>query len=137
MELTSKLSVREVELEGVKEERDQAKNDLAAGGSKDELVRKAWEVRDRAVARKNATQVELAKSRIDVMQANSQLMEAIQQKIELSQQLEQWQMDVQALLDEQMKRKLANPEQPPSGQSTPSSVDKKRPTRRLFGIFNR
>ena len=86
------MSIREAELEGVKEERDQAKTDLENGGSKDELVRKAWEVRDRAVARKNVTQVELAKSRIDVMQANSQLMEAIQQKIELSQQLEQWQV---------------------------------------------
>ncbi|XP_014286241.1 bicaudal D-related protein homolog [Halyomorpha halys] len=138
MELTSKLSVREAELEGVKEERDQAKCDLENGGSKDELVRQAWEVRDRAVARKNATQVELAKSRIDVMQANSQLMEAIQQKVELSQQLEQWQMDVQALLDEQMKRKLNNPEQG-SGQSTPSSADKKRSSagRRLFGLFQR
>lgn len=56
------------------------------------MVRKAWEVRDGAVARKNATQVELARTRIDVMQANSQLMEAIQQKVELSQQLEQWQV---------------------------------------------
>jgi coiled-coil domain-containing protein 64 len=49
-------------------------------------------VRDAAVARKNAVEVELAKTRIDVMQANSQLMEAIQQKVELSQQLEQWQV---------------------------------------------
>ncbi|XP_014248118.1 bicaudal D-related protein homolog isoform X2 [Cimex lectularius] len=138
MELTSKLSVREAELEGTREERDQARNDLKTGNcSKDELIRKAWEVRDSAVARKNATQVELAKSRIDVMQANSQLMEAIQQKIELSQQLEQWQMDVQALLDEQMRRKLANPEQPVSGQNTPSSAEKKRPSRRLFGLFQR
>lgn len=137
MELTSKLSVRETELEGMKEERDQAKHDLESCGSQEELVRQAWDVRDRAVARKNATQVELAKSRIDVMQANSQLMEAIQQKVELSQQLEQWQMDVQALLDEQMKRKLANPEQLTSGQSTPSSAEKKRSTRRLFGLFQR
>lgn len=80
-------------MDGVREERDQARADLQEGkGSKDELVRKAWEVRDSAVARKNATQVELARARIDVMQANSQLMEAIQQKVELSQQLEQWQV---------------------------------------------
>ena len=39
--------------------------------------------------RKNNTEIELAKTRIDVMQINSQLMEAIQQKVELSQQLDQ------------------------------------------------
>lgn len=61
---------------------------------------------DQAVARKNRVEVELARTRIDVLQANSQLMEAIQQKIELSQQLEQWQMDMQALLDEHVRSKL-------------------------------
>ncbi|XP_073987771.1 bicaudal D-related protein homolog isoform X2 [Rhodnius prolixus] len=137
LDLTSKLSVRETELDGVREERDQARADLQEGkGSKDELVRKAWEVRDSAVARKNATQVELARARIDVMQANSQLMEAIQQKVELSQQLEQWQVDMQALLDEQMRWKLANPEQV-SSPNTPSSAEKKRSSRRLFGLFQR
>lgn len=49
-------------------------------------------MRDNAVARKNACEIELARTRIDVMQVNSQLMEAIQQKVELSQQLEQWQV---------------------------------------------
>uniref|UniRef100_A0A1B6E3R6 Bicaudal D-related protein homolog n=2 Tax=Clastoptera arizonana TaxID=38151 RepID=A0A1B6E3R6_9HEMI len=139
MELTSKLNVREAELAGAIEERDRARSDLKdiGGLARDEMVRKAWDVRDGAVARKNATQVELARTRIDVLQANSQLMEAIQQKVELSQQLEQWQMDMQALLDEQMRRKLANPDQPMSGQSTPASAEKKRPTRRLFGLFQR
>ena len=37
-------------------------------------------------------EVELAKAKLDVMNLDSQLMEAIQQKIELSQQLEQWQV---------------------------------------------
>jgi coiled-coil domain-containing protein 64 len=75
------------------EERDRARTDLEDTHlARDEVVRKAWEVRDVAVARKNTVEVELAKTRIDVMQANSQLMEAIQQKVELSQQLEQWQV---------------------------------------------
>lgn len=139
MELTSKLSVREAELAGAVEERDRARADLKdlGGLARDEMVRKAWEVRDGAVARKNATQVELARTRIDVLQANSQLMEAIQQKVELSQQLEQWQMDMQALLDEQMRRKLADPELPVSGQNSPASAEKKRSSRRLFGLFQR
>ncbi|KAI5704677.1 hypothetical protein M8J75_007825 [Diaphorina citri] len=140
MELTSKLSVRESELAGAREERDRARNDLSdlGGLARDEMVRKAWEVRDGAVARKNATQVELARTRIDVLQANSQLMEAIQQKVELSQQLEQWQMDMQALLDEQMRRKLTNQETPGSGQDSPVTAEKKRQSKRtLFGLFQR
>jgi len=60
--------------------------------SKEEIVRKAWEVRDSAVKRKNSAEIELAKERIAGMQINSQLLEAIQQKVELSQQLEQWQV---------------------------------------------
>ncbi|KAI5736347.1 hypothetical protein M8J76_002290 [Diaphorina citri] len=137
---TSSLSVRESELAGAREERDRARNDLSdlGGLARDEMVRKAWEVRDGAVARKNATQVELARTRIDVLQANSQLMEAIQQKVELSQQLEQWQMDMQALLDEQMRRKLTNQETPGSGQDSPVTAEKKRQSKRtLFGLFQR
>ena len=70
--------------------------------SKEELVRKAWDVRDTAVKRKNAAEIELAKERIAGMQINSQLLEAIQQKVELSQQLEQWQVDMEQLLGEQV-----------------------------------
>ena len=40
----------------------------------------------------NSMEIELAKARLDLMKLDSQLMEAIQQKIQLSQQLEQWQV---------------------------------------------
>lgn len=80
---------------------DGAGEDAAAGGCDEknaslipELLRKAWEQRDGAVRRKNAVQVQLARTRVDVLQANGQLMEAIGQKVELSQQLEQWQVSV-------------------------------------------
>lgn len=116
------LSVRDAELQAAREERDLAVRDKmdamriqcarcgdagsgeaadATSGSgtdeKDaslipELLRKAWEQRDGAVRRKNAVQVQLARTRVDVLQANGQLMEAIGQKVELSQQLEQWQV---------------------------------------------
>ncbi|XP_076641837.1 bicaudal D-related protein homolog [Halictus rubicundus] len=107
LEMTSKLSVAEAELRGVREERDRARGDMEHSQlTKDEVLAQAYSVRDQAVARKNRAEVELAKTRIDVLQANSQLMEAIQQKIELSQQLEQWQMDVQSLLDEHVRSKM-------------------------------
>ena len=53
----------------------------------------AWDLRDQAVARKNACAIELARTRIDLMTVNSQLLEAITQKVELSQQLDQWQVN--------------------------------------------
>lgn len=107
IEMTSKLSVCEAELRGAREERDRARGDIEHSElTKDEILAQAYQSRDQAIARKNRVEVELARTRIDVLQANSQLMEAIQQKIELSQQLEQWQMDMQALLDEHVRSKL-------------------------------
>lgn len=115
------MAVREAELQAAREERELAVRDkidamrikcvrCSDGGSDNdgtateagadeknsslipELLRKAWEQRDGAVRRKNAVQVQLARTRVDVLQANGQLMEAIGQKVELSQQLEQWQV---------------------------------------------
>ncbi|XP_076236116.1 bicaudal D-related protein homolog [Calliopsis andreniformis] len=144
LDTTSKLSVCEAELRGVKEERDRARGDMEHSQlTKDEVVAQAYKVRDQAVARKNRAEVELAKTRIDVLQANSQLMEAIQQKVELSQQLEQWQMDVQSLLDEHVKSKMmpvtnalaaANTE----NQEIVAPARKKRSTgssKKMFGFF--
>ncbi len=63
------LSVTEVQLSAASEERDTLRDDLSnSGAGRDALIRKAWDVRDAAVKRKNSTQIELAKSRIDVMQ---------------------------------------------------------------------
>jgi len=107
LDLKSRLSVTETKLTAAEEERDVLRADLAdSSAGRDEVIKRAWEVRDAAVKRKNNTQIELAKSRIDVMQINSQLLEAIQQKVELSQQLDQWQADMEELLEEQMVKKM-------------------------------
>ena len=63
------LSLVEVRLRGAEEERDTLRADLAdSSAGQDVIVRKAWETRDKAVKRKNAAEVELAKERIGVMQ---------------------------------------------------------------------
>ncbi|CAB4059910.1 CCDC64 [Lepeophtheirus salmonis] len=57
VELKSKLSVTEVKLSATEEERDYLKEDLSrTDAGKDELIRKAWDVRDAAVKRKNKIQ---------------------------------------------------------------------------------
>ena len=72
------LSVLEVELGAVKEERDQYKSDIDDSElSKDQLIKKAWEVRDAAVKRKNTAEIDLAKERIATMQINSQVRQTL------------------------------------------------------------
>ncbi|XP_077534226.1 BICD family-like cargo adapter 1 isoform X1 [Haemaphysalis longicornis] len=107
VEAQRQLALRETELRALHEERDRLRDDVGSSRmAKDEIVKRAWDTRDQAVARKNNTEIELAKTRIELMHINSQLMEAIQQKVELSQQLEQWQVDMQSLLDERVQKQL-------------------------------
>ena len=62
----------------VKEERDQYKSDIDDSElSKDQLIKKAWEVRDAAVKRKNTAEIDLAKERIATMQINSQVRQTL------------------------------------------------------------
>lgn len=137
------LSVCEVQLAAAVEERDTYKSDLDnTDAAKDELIKKAWEVRDAAVKRKNNTQIELARSRIDVMQVNSQLLEAIQQKVELSQQLDQWQADMEELLEDQMVKKmraqeLANLRMNNNGDSDSSAGAAERKKSKILAFFQR
>ncbi|CAN8015030.1 unnamed protein product [Ixodes persulcatus] len=110
-EAQRQLTLHDTELQALHEERDRLRDDVGSSRmAKDEIVKRAWDTRDQAVARKNNTEIELAKTRIELMHINSQLMEAIQQKVELSQQLEQWQVDMQALLDERVKKQLRRQE---------------------------
>lgn len=161
--LLGQITIKESELSAALEERDIARQDLSETHlAKDEIVKKAWSLRDSAVQRKNKAELEVAKTRIDMMQVNSQLMEAIQQKIQLSQQLEQvnfpkfppvikkylthflifqWQVDMQQLLDEQMKTKLSKleppkepPKSPPESVLAPSQFERRR--RKLLALFN-
>jgi len=146
-ELLSKLSVTEVQLRAAEEERDTLREDIEnSDASRDVLIKKAWDTRDAAVKRKNNTEIELAKTRIDVMQINSQLMEAIQQKVELSQQLDQWQEDMQELLEEQMNRKMkaaaankkgraASAGMKGSGNESDSSQNNERKRSNLFSFL--
>ena len=55
----------EVKFSALEEERDILKSDQEnSNAAKDELIKKAWEVRDAAVTRKNNTEIGLARTRI-------------------------------------------------------------------------
>lgn len=92
-----KISSEQSELEAKVNELEELcatlKSDLdSQNETPDEIVRAAWKRRDEAVARKNACEIKLAKSRIENMQLSSQLMEVVQQKSQLAHQVAQFEV---------------------------------------------
>ena len=78
----------------------------SSSDSRETIIRSAWSIRDKAVQRKNMAEVELAGGRIEELQISSQLLETVQQKVSLAQQLEEWEVDMQIMLQEQLKEKI-------------------------------
>ncbi|XP_018017556.1 bicaudal D-related protein homolog [Hyalella azteca] len=142
--LSGEVTVQEAQQAALQEERDNLRRDLQNTHlARDEIVKRAWDSRDQAVGRKNKCEIELARTRIDLMAVNSQLLEAITQKVELSQQLEQWQQDMQQLLDDQMRTKLSRHELSlgegnltDSDSSTSEKNTPRKSTRRFFNLLN-
>ncbi|XP_060902515.1 BICD family-like cargo adapter 1 [Labrus mixtus] len=94
-----------------------------------EAVQQAIKDRDEAIAKKNLMEVELVRSKNDMMCLNNQLLEAIQRKLELSQELEAWQDDIQVIINQQLRSQqqseLPQKKSPSNGMSffrRPSSV---------------
>ncbi|KAK7882112.1 hypothetical protein WMY93_028286 [Mugilogobius chulae] len=71
--------------------------------SQADVAQQAIKDRDEAIARKNMMEAELVRSKNDMMCLNNQLLEAIQRKLELSQELEAWQDDIQIILNQQLR----------------------------------
>jgi len=76
-----------------------------------EIVRKMREKqnqlvieRDEAINEHNKMQVKLAQAKTDLMSANSQLLEAIQQKVTQQEELEAWQDDMEQLIQQTVER---------------------------------
>ncbi|KAM8797829.1 BICD family-like cargo adapter 1 [Eudromia elegans] len=102
--LHSQVTLLSVEMTTLKEERDRLRG-AAEDKETGERLLQAIRDRDEAIAKKNAVEVELAKCKIDMMSLNSQLLDAIQQKVNLSQQLEAWQDDMHRVIDQQLMDK--------------------------------
>ncbi|KAF6080598.1 BICD family like cargo adaptor 1 [Phyllostomus discolor] len=100
-QLHSQVTLLSVEMTALKEERDRLRMTSEDKEPKEQL-QKAIRDRDEAIAKKNAVELELAKCKMDMMSLNSQLLDAIQQKLNLSQQLEAWQDDMHRVIDRQL-----------------------------------
>ncbi|XP_048120293.1 BICD family-like cargo adapter 1 isoform X1 [Alosa alosa] len=69
----------------------------------EEHLHQAIRDRDEAISKKTLMEAELVRSKNDMMSLNNQLLEAIQRKLELSQELEAWQDDIQVILNQQLR----------------------------------
>lgn len=87
----------------LQQENAEMKQKLQSVQEQAEVAQQAIRDRDEAIAKKNLMEVELVRSKNDMMSLNNQLLEAIQRKLELSQELEAWQDDIQIIINQQLR----------------------------------
>ncbi|XP_051960966.1 bicaudal-D-related protein 2-like [Xyrauchen texanus] len=68
------------------------------------ILQQALHERDKAIAKKQAMESELLKSKNELMTLNNQLLEAVQSRLEMSIELEAWKDDVQTILHHQLMK---------------------------------
>ncbi|XP_054457349.1 BICD family-like cargo adapter 1 [Anoplopoma fimbria] len=93
-----------------------------------EVVQQSIRDRDEAIAKKNLMEAELVRSKNDMMSLNNQLLEAINRKLELSQELEAWQDDIQIIINQQL-RSQQQMEYPQTKSTSNSMSFFRRPSR--------
>ncbi|XP_016356428.1 bicaudal D-related protein 1-like [Sinocyclocheilus anshuiensis] len=104
LQLHNQVALLSVEVSSSREENEHLRA-MAEVHEPNEQLQSAIRDRDEAIAKKKAVEMELAKCKIDIMSLNSQLLDAIQQKLNLSQQLEAWQDDMHRVIDQQLMDK--------------------------------
>ncbi|XP_039477232.1 BICD family-like cargo adapter 1 [Oreochromis aureus] len=104
LQLHNQVALLSVEMRSLQEENERMRT-MAEVREPSEQLQSAIRDRDDAIAKKKAVEMELAKCKIDIMSLNSQLLDAIQQKLNLSQQLEAWQDDMHRVIDQQLMDK--------------------------------
>ncbi|XP_032742966.1 BICD family-like cargo adapter 1 isoform X2 [Rattus rattus] len=140
-QLHSQVTLLSVEMTALKEERDRLRVTSEDKEPKEQL-QKAIRDRDEAIAKKKAVELELAKCKMDMMSLNSQLLDAIQQKLNLSQQLEAWQDDMHRVIDRQlMDTHLKEQSRPaaafPRGHGVGRGQEPSTDGKRLFSFFRK
>ncbi|XP_075879145.1 BICD family-like cargo adapter 1 isoform X2 [Nelusetta ayraudi] len=133
LQLHNQVALLSVETCSLREENQRMKT-MSEIREPSEQLQSAIRDRDDAIAKKKAVEMELAKCKIDIMSLNSQLLDAIQQKLNLSQQLEAWQDDMHRVIDQQLMDKYQD-----EWSSAHSSVSAppRQPSRRAQRLADR
>ncbi|XP_056275711.1 BICD family-like cargo adapter 1 isoform X2 [Pseudoliparis swirei] len=147
LQLHNQMALLSVEMSSLREDNERMRT-MAEVREPSEQLQTAIRDRDDAIAKKKAVEMELAKCKIDIMSLNSQLLDAIQQKLNLSQQLEAWQDDMHRVIDQQLMDKYQDEwrSAPPSltgssrahgGQSSRRAHRVSDRDKRLFSFFKK
>ncbi|XP_063049664.1 BICD family-like cargo adapter 1 [Engraulis encrasicolus] len=145
LQLHNQVALLSVEVCSWREETERLRK-MADMHEPNEQLQSAIKDRDDAIAKKKAVEMELAKCKIDIMSLNSQLLDAIQQKLNLSQQLEAWQDDMQRVIDQQLMDKHQEEWDTPysfssanggSRRTSGSASRRSHRDRRLFSFFKK
>ncbi|XP_048582352.1 BICD family-like cargo adapter 1 [Nematostella vectensis] len=104
--LSAQLRDREQDISRLKEEKSRLLAEKGPDLALDMVYQQALKEKEAALKREYEISQELEKLKRDAGRLDHQLIEAIQQKIELSEQLEEWQYDMAALIDEQVQKQM-------------------------------
>lgn len=119
-DLAKQLSLHQEEENRLLAERDRLQ-DEAAGITRDEIIEQVRAERDKAIERSQKLELELAGVRQDLLCMDEQLLNTIQHKLELSQQLDQWQCDMEDLVSVQVTQKLSEEKGHLSNKASPGT----------------
>ncbi|XP_068594775.1 BICD family-like cargo adapter 1 [Brachionichthys hirsutus] len=141
LQLHNQMALHSVEMCSLQEDHDRMKT-MAEIREPGEQLQSAIRDRDEAISKKKAVEMELAKCKMDIMSLNSQLLDAIQQKLNLSQQLEAWQDDMHRVIDQQLMDKYQDewrsaPSSVSGGQSSSRAHCVSDRDKRLFSFFKK
>ncbi|TDH12401.1 hypothetical protein EPR50_G00046770 [Perca flavescens] len=147
LQLHNQMALLSVEMCSLREDNERMRT-MAEVREPSEQLQTAIRDRDDAITKKKAVEMELAKCKIDIMSLNSQLLDAIQQKLNLSQQLEAWQDDMHRVIDQQLMDKYqdewrADPTSLPGSSRAHGGQSSRRAHRisdrdkRLFSFFKK
>ncbi|KAK7088205.1 bicaudal D-related protein homolog [Littorina saxatilis] len=105
-----KLERRVQELEGrvqeLQEERDRLQDAACGDVTLSQVLQQTRSERDKAMSKVSEVEQELSRLTADVVTLNGQLMDTIRKKVMISQELDQWQVDLSEVLAVQMHRRM-------------------------------
>lgn len=102
--------------------------------TKDEVLQQTRCDRDTLLEKYSELEKDHVKLRLDMVKLDSQLLEAIQQKVALSREIEDWETDMQEVLDTQIRTRMNE-----SGEEDMAASEATTPStpRGIFKIFRR
>ncbi|KAM9305072.1 BICD family-like cargo adapter 2 [Gastrophryne carolinensis] len=134
--LQDQVTMQHVEMNSLREELQKLR-DMAQHADRDSLLRQVISDRDEAIMKKGELELELAKCLLEKDSMSRQLLSAVEQKVQLSQELEAWQDDMQIVINQQLKSQRQQETQP-LPDSAPSTPTRRGSSRRLrnSGLFS-